>query len=97
MLIGESPGSTVLQLWLRDGRQHRVLVTVSASDLEATLQAVRELLAGTEGVAARVSGRRIVIEGEAAGARARERAAAIATLYTRGWCSISSARWAGKA
>jgi len=81
VLIGESPGSTVLQLWLRDGRQHRVLVTVSASDLEATLQAVRELLAGMEGVAARVSGRRIIIEGEAAGARARERAAAIATLY----------------
>ncbi len=81
VLIGESPGSTVLQLWLRDGRQHRVIVTVSASDLEATLQAVRELLSGTEGVSARVSGRRIVIEGEAAGARARERAAAIATLY----------------
>jgi pilus assembly protein CpaC len=81
VLIGESPGSTVLQLWLRDGRQHRVIVTVSASDLEATLQAVRELLSGTEGVTARISGRRIVIEGEAAGARARERAAAIATLY----------------
>ena len=81
VLIGESPGSTVLQLWLRDGRQHRVIVTVTASDLEATLQAVRELLSGTEGVTARISGRRIVIEGEAAGARARERAAAIATLY----------------
>lgn len=81
VLIGESPGSTVLQLWLRDGRQHRVIVTVSASDLEATLQAVQELLSGTEGVTARISGRRIVIEGEAAGARARERAAAIATLY----------------
>jgi pilus assembly protein CpaC len=81
VLIGESPGSTVLQLWLRDGRQHRVLVTVTASDLEATLQAVRELLSGTEGVTARISGRRIVIEGDAAGARARERAAAIATLY----------------
>jgi len=81
VLIGEAPGSTVLQLWLRDGRQHRVLVTVSPSDPDATLQAVRELLAGTEGVTARLSGRRIVLEGEAAGARARERAAAIATLY----------------
>jgi pilus assembly protein CpaC len=39
------------------------------------------LLSGTQGVTARISGRRIVIEGEAAGARARERAAAIATLY----------------
>ena len=81
VLIGESPGSTVLQLWLRDGRQHRVVVTVSASDLDATLQAVRELLAGVEGVDARISGRRIVLEGGAADARAREHAAAIATLY----------------
>ncbi|MCP5471979.1 MAG: pilus assembly protein N-terminal domain-containing protein [Sinobacteraceae bacterium] len=81
VLIGESPGSTVLQLWLRDGRQHRVLVTVVESDLEATLQAVRELLTGVEGVTARISGRRIVIEGDAAGARARERAVAVATLY----------------
>lgn len=81
VLIGESPGSTVLQLWLRDGRQHRVLVTVAANDLETTLQSVRELLGGVDGVSARLSGRRIVLEGDAASGRARERAAAIATLY----------------
>jgi len=92
VLIGEAPGSTVLQLWLRDGRQHRVLVTVSPSDPDATLQAVRELLAGTEGVTARLSGRRIVLEGEAAGARARERARSIPVS-----CSISSARSVGRA
>ena len=81
VLIGEAPGSTVLQLWLRDGRQHRILVQVSQNDLNTTLDSVRELLSGTEGVQARISGRRIVLDGEAAGARARERAAAIATLY----------------
>lgn len=81
VLIGQSPGSTVVQLWLRDGTRHRMVVTVASSDLEATLGAVRELLSGVDGVAARPSGQRIVLEGARAGARARERAAAIAALY----------------
>ncbi len=81
VLIGQSPGSTVVQLWLRDGTRHRMVVTVASSDLEATLGAVRELLSGVDGVTARSSGQRIVLEGTRAGARARERAAAIAALY----------------
>ena len=81
VLIGQSPGSTVLQLWLRDGSQHRMVVTVSSSDLGATLQAVQDLLEGVAGVQARASGQRIVLEGDAADSRARDRAAAIATLY----------------
>jgi pilus assembly protein CpaC len=81
VLIGQSPGSTVVQLWLRDGTRHRMVVTVASSDLEATLGAVRELLSGVDGVSARPSGQRIVLEGGRAGARARERAAAIAALY----------------
>jgi pilus assembly protein CpaC len=81
VLIGQSPGSTVLQLWLRDGTRHRMVVTVASSDLEATLGAVRELLSGVNGVSARSSGQRIVLEGARAGAQARERASAIAALY----------------
>lgn len=81
VLVGQSPGSTVLQVWLRDGSRHRILVNVAPSDLDGTLEAVRELLAGADGVAVRLTGRRIVLEGEAAGARARERAAAVAALY----------------
>ena len=81
VLIGQSPGSTVVQLWLRDGTRHRMVVTVASSDLEATLGAVRELLSGVDGVSARPSGQRIVLEGARAGARARDRAAAIAALY----------------
>ncbi len=81
VLIGEAPGSTVLQLWLRDGRQHRILVTVAPNDVESTLLAVQELLHGTDGIRARISGQRVVLEGDAANARARDRAASIASLY----------------
>jgi pilus assembly protein CpaC len=81
VLIGEAPGSTVLQLWLRDGRQHRILVTVAPNDVESTLLAVQELLRGTDGIEARISGQRVVLQGDAANASARERAAAIASLY----------------
>jgi pilus assembly protein CpaC len=81
VLIGEAPGSTVLQLWLRDGRQHRILVTVAPNDVDSTLLAVQELLRGTDGIQARISGQRVVLDGDAANARARDRAAAIASLY----------------
>ncbi len=81
VLIGQSAGTTVLQLWMRDGSRQRVLVTVSSNDLDSTLVAVRELIGNMSGIAARISGRRIVIEGDSAGAQARERAAFVAALY----------------
>ena len=81
LLLGESAGRTTLQLWLRDGTQHRVVVDVAANDMEATLRTVRELLAGVEGVGARPIGHRIVLDGLATGERAQDRAAAIASLY----------------
>lgn len=81
VLIGQAPGSTVLQLWLRDGSQRRIEVIVTASDLQATLRAVQGMLQGIEGVEARLAGQRILLEGDSADARARERAAAIAGLF----------------
>jgi len=81
LLLGESAGRTALQLWLHDGTQHRVTIEVAETDMHATLRVVRELLVGVEGVGARPIGNRIVLEGLAAGARAQDRAAAIATLY----------------
>ena len=81
LLLGESAGRTTLQLWLRDGSRHRVVVDVTANDMEATLRVVRELLAGVEGVGARPIGNRIVLDGLATGARAQDRAASIASLY----------------
>lgn len=81
LLLGEAAGRTTLQLWLRDGSQHRVVVDVAANDMEATLRTVRELLEGVAGVGARLVGNRIVLDGLAAGARAQDRAAAVAGLY----------------
>lgn len=81
VLIGHSAGSTVVQLWLRGGGMHRIAVQVAANDLAATLGAVQGLLQGVEGVQARQRGDRIVLEGDAADARARGRAAAVAALY----------------
>ncbi len=81
VLIGQAPGSTVLQLWLRDGSQRRIEVVVTASDLQATLRAVQGMLQGVEGVDARLAAQRILLEGDSADARARERAAAIAGIF----------------
>lgn len=81
VLIGHSPGDTVVQLWVRGGGLHRIAVHVAPNDLEATRSAVEGLLQGTEGVRAVVRGGRVVLEGDAADTRARERAAAIAALY----------------
>ena len=81
LLIGEAPGATVIHLWLADGRSHRAQVSVSAIDLAATLRSVEELLQGMQGLRARISAHRILIEGDNADARARERAASVAALY----------------
>jgi pilus assembly protein CpaC len=56
-------------------------VQVAANDLAATLATVEGLLQGVQGLQARLRGDRIVLEGDAADARARERAASVAALY----------------
>ena len=81
VLIGHAPGSTVVQLWMRGGGMHRISVQVAANDLASTLTVVEGLIQGVQGVQARLRGDRIVLEGDAADARARERAAAVAALY----------------
>jgi pilus assembly protein CpaC len=81
VLIGHAPGSTVVQLWMRGGGMHRIAVHVAANDLAATLATVEGLLQGVQGVQARLRGDRIVLDGDAADARARERAASVAALY----------------
>lgn len=81
VLIGHSPGDTVVQLWVRGGGLHRIAVHVASNDLEATRSAVEGLLQGVAGVRASERGGRIILEGDAADTRARERAAAVAALY----------------
>jgi pilus assembly protein CpaC len=81
VLIGQAIGESVVQFWLADGRQHRMSVTVGAGDIEALQSTVADMLDGVDGVSLRVVGRRILLEGDAADSRARERAAAVAALY----------------
>lgn len=64
LLLAEGPGTTTLQLWLRDGRQQRIRVAIGALDLEWRLEQVRRLLQGTHNVNARIAGTHIVLEGE---------------------------------
>lgn len=81
VLIGQAVGESVVQLWLHDGTQHRITVSVGPGDVAALRETVEQMLSGVDGITARVVGRRILLEGDAANARARERAAAIAALY----------------
>ncbi len=81
LLFGEAPGETTAELWLADGTQHRLRIRVREQDLTRRLAEVQELLAGSDGVRARLSGRFVVLEGSRAGAADRARAADIAALY----------------
>jgi len=63
LLLAEAAGSTTLELWLRNGQQRRVRVTVSDINLEEQLQQVQGLLQGSQDIQARISGRHIVLEG----------------------------------
>lgn len=81
VIIGLAAGETAVQLWLRDGSQQRLIVRVAATDLVGLRDAVVTLLAGVDGVSARIVGQRVVLEGQSVDARARDRAAAVAALY----------------
>lgn len=81
VLIGQSVGDSVVQFWLADGRQHRMTVVVGLADIETLLTTIEDMLSGVSGITARIVGRRILLEGDAADSRARERAAAVAALY----------------
>jgi pilus assembly protein CpaC len=63
LLLAESAGSTTLELWLRNGQQRRVRVTVSDINLDEQLRQVQGLLQGSQDIQARISGRHIVLEG----------------------------------
>ena len=56
LLFGESPGTTTAQLWLRDGRQHSLRITVTEQGLEELLQQVQALLPMDGSVTARIAG-----------------------------------------
>jgi pilus assembly protein CpaC len=64
LLLGENAGSSSLHLWLRDGSEHELTVTVINSNMKHTLADVSRLLEGVDNVTARIAGTKIVLEGE---------------------------------
>lgn len=81
LLMGEAPGSSVLQLWFQDGREHRIVIDVAADNVAALLDEVRSLLGPDTPVATRIAAGRIVLEGEGLSAAARGRVAAVVGLF----------------
>lgn len=81
VVIGLAAGETAVQLWLRDGTQQRLVVRVASTDLASLRDSLVTLLAGVDGVSARIVGQRVVLEGQSVDTRARDRAAAVAALY----------------
>lgn len=77
LLLAEAPGTTTLQLWLRDGAQHRVRVEVRELDLVWRLEQVNRLLEGTRNLSARIAGGHIVLEGQQVSDADMARASAI--------------------
>ncbi|MEP7312421.1 MAG: pilus assembly protein N-terminal domain-containing protein [Pseudomonadota bacterium] len=81
LLLGEAPGTTTLQLWLRGGERKRVRVVVSELDLASRLEQVNKLLEGTQHISARIAGNRIVLEGQRVNDADQLRATAITESY----------------
>lgn len=81
LILGERPGTTTAQLWMRDGTRQAVRIVVNEGDLDGVLAEVRRLLEGTPAVTARVAGGRILLEGALASEQDRRRAAGIVTLF----------------
>lgn len=64
LVLGEATGESSLHLWLRDGSEHELTVTVTNSNMKHTLADVSRLLEGVDNVTARIAGTKIVLEGE---------------------------------
>jgi pilus assembly protein CpaC len=64
LVLGEDVGTSSLHLWLRDGSEREMTVTVINSNMKHTLADVTRLLQGVDNVTARIAGTKIVLEGE---------------------------------
>ncbi|MCZ8133206.1 MAG: pilus assembly protein N-terminal domain-containing protein [Steroidobacteraceae bacterium] len=81
LFLAQAPGTTAVTLWLRDGRRHRVTVTVTPQSLDLVLEHVRRLLDGVPNVTARIAGSRVVVEGERVPAADQKRVAAVVESF----------------
>jgi pilus assembly protein CpaC len=81
LILAEGPGTSTLQLWLKDGSQQRMTVVVMEANMKRTLEDVERLLTSVDNVKARIAGSKIVLEGEMVSDTDQERAQAIQKMY----------------
>jgi pilus assembly protein CpaC len=81
LLIGETPGTTTAQLWLRDGSRRLLRITVESQGLEGMLEQVTALLPPDSGVSAQIAGGHIILQGERVSAEAQRRVADVAAMF----------------
>lgn len=81
LVLAEGPGTSTLQLWLKDGSQQKMTVVVLEANLKQTLADIERLLSSVDNVKARIAGSKIVLEGEMVSDSDQERAQAIQKMY----------------
>lgn len=81
MVTGLIEGSTNLTVWLEEGKKISRLIRVFTRDPEVILRDVKALLKDAEGVAVRVVGDKVVIEGEVLSDRDYQRVEQAVQLY----------------
>jgi pilus assembly protein CpaC len=81
LILGEAPGTSTLHLWLKNGAERDITVTVREADNSGALQDIKRLLANVDNVTARLAGSKIVLEGELVSDANQARVAAIQKMY----------------
>lgn len=81
LVLAENAGTTTLHLWLKNGTERIMTVTVREANVQAVLEDVKRLLTSVENVTARVAGSKIVLEGDMVTDSNQERVQAIQKLF----------------
>lgn len=81
VLLAESAGSTIMHVWLRNGRQISYELQILASRADRALEDLQALLKETPGITARMVGERIVIEGRYPNTEAAKRLKTLAMHF----------------
>ncbi len=81
VLLAESAGSTIMHVWLRNGRQIAYELQILASRADRALEDLQALLKETPGITARMVGERIVIEGRYPNTEAAKRLKTLAMHF----------------
>lgn len=81
VMIGSKPGDTNVHLWMADGSQRDVNVTVTGGKSEGVADTVRELLGNTPGVVVRAIGANVVVSGNDVNAATTAKIQALQKIY----------------